>query len=50
VGSTFQVKVPLAEIAAAQTAQRSRSRIVGYRGQRRALLITDDQPEHRHGW
>jgi signal transduction histidine kinase/CheY-like chemotaxis protein/purine-cytosine permease-like protein len=48
VGSTFQVKVPLPEIAAVQTAQRSHSRIVGYRGQRRALLIVDDQPEHRH--
>jgi len=47
-GSTFLVKVPLPEIAAPQTAHRSRSRIVGYRGQRRAILVVDDQPEHRH--
>jgi signal transduction histidine kinase len=47
-GSTFLVKVPLPEIAASQTAHRSRSLIVGYRGQRRAILVVDDQPEHRH--
>ena len=48
VGSTFQVKMPLPEVHTPQSAHRTRSRIAGYRGHRRTILVVDDQPDHRH--
>ncbi|WP_157218367.1 ATP-binding protein [Flavisphingomonas formosensis] len=46
-GSIFRLKLFLSSAPAAPDEARTRSRITGYAGPRRRILVTDDDPAHR---
>ena len=45
-GSVFTVDLPLRVVEAAEAKEKSR-RVLGYRGERRTVLVADDRPESR---
>jgi len=46
-GSTFRVKLPLAEVQTPHVTPVADHPITGYHGPRRTVLVVDDQPAHR---
>ena len=45
-GSEFQITVPIREVTVSRENQQKHGRVVGYRGKRITLLVTDDEPTH----
>jgi signal transduction histidine kinase/CheY-like chemotaxis protein len=46
-GSRFRVRLMLSAVARSQLSRPSETRVTGYRGARRTVLIADDEPSHR---